>query len=426
MFFVDPAKALCDTGVVRSWLEASLAALERGGPMTARAIVEYISENDLRPVTGATPEATVGAVLYTAIQNGSPAVRLLDAGVFAHTGHAAPQISSVQLGRLESVEPRDIWRDEARDFTPWLLGNADYLGEVLGLEIELEAREHPVGSFSLDLYGRDITNGCVLIVENQLESTDHRHLGQLLTYAAGTGAKTVVWVSPEFRDERQKALDFLNSAAAAAQDSRIRYFGVEVGVVRIADSVPAPRFTVVASPSDWSAEFALSQAGDEINPRKAMYRAFWAEYLNELHSKHEGTTNVRATSSANWITGNYLRKGVSLNLAFIKGGEVSVEIYIDLGDAQKNEEVLTALAESKVKVESDVGEPLLWQDLPGKRACRIRLVRAGSLDEPQSHPALIKQLASQHVAFKRIFKPLVEALPQEIWDRQAGSFEEEE
>jgi hypothetical protein len=182
----------------------------------------------------------------------------------------------------------------------------------------------------------------------------------------------------------------------------------------------------VASPSDWSAEFLLSHVGDEVNPRKAMYRAFWGRYLNELHSTHEGITNVRASSAANWITGNYLRKGVSLNLAFIKGGEVSVEIYIDLGDAQKNADVLMALAESKAKVEKDIGEPLLWQDLPGKRACRIRLVLVGSLDEPQGHPALIKQLVAQHVAFKRVFKPLVEALPQEIWDRQAGSFEEDE
>jgi len=162
---------------MRSWLEASLVALEKGGPMSARSIVEYITDNALRPITGETPEATVGAVLYTAIQNGNPAVSLRDAGVFAHTGKASPFGGNELLGRLEEVDPRDIWKDEARNFTPWLLDNADYLGEVLGLEIELESREHPVGSFSLDLYGRDITNGCVLIVENQLDGTDHKHLG---------------------------------------------------------------------------------------------------------------------------------------------------------------------------------------------------------------------------------------------------------
>lgn len=403
---------------MKSWLEACLSALERGGPMTARAIVDYIAAHDLRPVTGATPEATAGAVLYTAIQNGNPAVRMQDSGVFVHTGKASPVETGVQLGRLELVDPRDIWRDEARNFTPWLLDNADYLGEVLGLDIEFESREHTVGSFSLDLYGRDITNGCILIVENQLETTDHKHLGQLLTYAAGTGAKTVVWVSPEFRDEHTKALEFLNSASAALQDSRIRYFGVEVGVVRIADSVPAPRFTVVASPSDWSTEFALSQANDEASPRKAMYRAFWGKYIAELHRVHPGLTNVRATSSANWIVGNYLRRGVSLNLAFIKGSVVSVEIYIDLGDGQRNEDILIALAERRAEIEIDIDSALLWEDLPNKRACRIRQVQPGAIDEPQSHLTLIPVLVRQHAAFKKVFKPLVEALPQEIWDRE--------
>ena len=410
---------------MRSWLEASLVALEKGGPMSARSIVEYITDNALRPITGETPEATVGAVLYTAIQNGNPAVSLRDAGVFAHTGKASPFGGNELLGRLEEVDPRDIWKDEARNFTPWLLDNADYLGEVLGLEIELESREHPVGSFSLDLYGRDITNGCVLIVENQLDGTDHKHLGQLLTYAAGTGAKTVVWISPEFRDEHQKALDYLNSATAATQDTRIRYFGVEIGVVRISDSVPAPRFTVVASPSDWSVDFALSQATDDVNPRKAAYRAFWGKYLQELHNSHSGVTNVRATSSANWIGGNYLRRGIQISLSFIKGGQVSIEIYIDLGHRQKNEDIFYALQEKREKIEREIGAPLLWQDLKGKRACRIRLAMSGSIDEPHLHSSLVKEMVKQHVAFKRVFKPLVEELPQEIWDQELVTHEED-
>ena len=394
--------------------------------MTAREIAKYIEDHDLRPITGNTPEATIGAVLYTAIQNSNPAISLKEAGVFVHTGKSAPVAQGVELGRLEEVDPRDIWRDEARHFTPWLLENASYLAEVLGIEIELESREHPVGSFSLDLYGRDITNNCVLIIENQLDATDHKHLGQLLTYAAGTNARTIVWVSPEFRDEHRKALDFLNSAAVAAQDSRARYFGVEVGVVRIADSVPAPRFTVVVSPSDWSAEFALSQVAEESNPRKAMYRAFWTKYISELRATHPGVTNVRSASSANWMTGNYLRRGVSLNLAFIKSGEVSVEIYIDLGDAQKNDDVLMALAEDKASIEREIGKPLHWQDLPGKRACRIRLAIPGTIDNSQNHPTLIRELVQQHSAFKRVFKPRVEALPQEIWDREVSLFEIEE
>src|SRR5438093_12030833 len=119
-----------------------------------------------------------------------------DAGTTPPMGDASNgpfgSTSEVYLGRLERVDPRVIWQRENRDFTPWLLENADRLAEALGIELELEAAEHGVGNFALDLVGRDLTNDAVLMVENQLEPTDHGHLGQLLTYGAGTGASTIV------------------------------------------------------------------------------------------------------------------------------------------------------------------------------------------------------------------------------------------
>src|SRR5690348_12926390 len=104
----------------------------------------------------------------------------------------------MELGRLTAVDPRVVWPLEAHDFTPWLLEHADALADVLGIDLELTANEHPVGGFALDLIGRDVTDDCVLIVENQLTVTDHVHLGQLLTYAAGTGAATIVWIAVSF------------------------------------------------------------------------------------------------------------------------------------------------------------------------------------------------------------------------------------
>src|SRR5690349_15136925 len=116
----------------------------------------------------------------------------------------------MELGRLTAVDPRTVWASEDGDFTPWLLSNADRLADALGIDLELTAAEHPVGNFLLDLAGKDITNEAVLIVENQLEPTNHTHLGQLLTYAAGTGAATIVWISPAFKEEHRQALDWLN------------------------------------------------------------------------------------------------------------------------------------------------------------------------------------------------------------------------
>ena len=103
-----------------------------------------------------------------------------------------------ELGRLKPVDVRAVWPHEAHQFTPWLLDNADVLADTLGIELELQAEEHPVGGFSLDLMGRDFTHNTVLIVENQLAVTDHLHLGQIMTYAAGTDAKTIVWVATAF------------------------------------------------------------------------------------------------------------------------------------------------------------------------------------------------------------------------------------
>ena len=117
------------------------------------------------------------------------------------------------LGKLESLNPRKVWPHEAHDFTPWLLDNADALADVLGIDMELSTAEHPVGGYSLDLLGKDLTNNCVLIVENQLTATDHGHLGQILTYAAGTEAKTIVWMATSFREEHRQALDYLNDLA---------------------------------------------------------------------------------------------------------------------------------------------------------------------------------------------------------------------
>lgn len=149
-------------------------------------------------------------------------------------GHDVPV---PQLGKLQPVEAKSVWAHEAHDFTPWLLENADALADVLGIDLELTINEHPVGGFSLDLLGKDLTHNCVLVVENQLVGTDHSHLGQLLTYAAGTEAATVVWVAAGFREEHRQALDWLNDLAGY----RARFFGLEVRAVRIGDSARSPR-----------------------------------------------------------------------------------------------------------------------------------------------------------------------------------------
>lgn len=394
-----------------TWREAAIEAMKGRGPLSAEDIVRVIAERGLRSVTGATPEATVGAVLYTCVQDGDSRVKTSGPGLFEHTGVTSIPSTTVSLSRLEPMDPREIWADEARNFTPWLLENATYLGEVLGIDIELETREHPVGAFSLDLYGRDITNECVLIVENQLAETDHKHLGQLLTYAAGTDAATVVWVTPRFRDEHRQALEFLNNKCG--EDAR--FFGVEVAVVRIDDSAPAPMFNLVARPSEWRAQVSAAQNTEELSEKREQYRVFWAKYLDAIHLTHPGTTNVKSPSTRNWTHINYLRRGINISLAFLSKSQVICEIYIDLQDAERNSAVLNALKERQQEIESAVGTALHWDNNPLKRSCRIRAITSGNVSELAEHERLIGWMMDRQVKMKSAIKPWVDALPDAMW-----------
>ena len=287
-----------------------------------------------------------------------------------------------ELGRLESVDPRSVWQHEAVDFTPWLLDNADVLADALGIDLELSTAEHPVGGFSLDLIGRDLTNDCVLIVENQLSSTDHGHLGQLVTYAAGTEARTVVWVALQFREEHRQALDYLNDLAGDAT----RFFGVELAVVRIGGSQRAPLLRVRAQPNDWHAQVAAVSRSSSLQAGKApLYYQFWARLLERVGREHPGWTNERKPQTANWFSmACPFKGGPHYAFSFAAEGRLRSELYIDLGDAEANSGLFEELHDLRSVIEEAYGAPPTWEDLEGKRACRIAIRRWGGL---QPRPA---------------------------------------
>ena len=154
-----------------------------------------------------------------------------------------------ELGTLRRIEARDVWIDEARDFTPWLKDHIGVLGSVLGMDLDLVDSEVAVGLFACDLMAKDVGGDRWVVIENQLEPTDHSHLGQLLTYGAGLESEVFVWISPRFRDEHRAAVDWLNEHS----DGRALFFGVELEVVVIDDAPKAaPNFKLVSSPNNWT------------------------------------------------------------------------------------------------------------------------------------------------------------------------------
>ncbi len=299
----------------------------------------------------------------------------------------AEPVVTVPLGRLEALDARFVWPHEAHDFTPWLLENADALGEVLGIDLELTAAEHPVGGFALDLLGRDLTHNCALIVENQLEATDHGHLGQLLTYAAGTEARTVVWMATGFREEHRQVLDYLNQLAGV----EARFFGVEITVVRIGSSSPAPLFRLRAQPNDWHAEVAAGARTSAGTAGKApLYQAFWTRLLQRVRSERPGWTRAQKPPAENWFSMPApFKGGPYYAFSFAQGGKLRSELYLDYADPALVVELFERLAARKQLVEQVYGAPLTWEDLPGRRACRIADYRSGDVTDGDEFSAYI-------------------------------------
>ena len=287
--------------------------------------------------------------------------------------------AAVVLGRLEQVDPRSVWRHEALNFTPWLLENADRLAEALGIELELTSAEHSVGGYSLDLIGRDMTNGRVVIIENQLADSDHTHLGQLLTYAAGTSAATIIWLTTRFRDEHRQAMTWLNEHT----DEDTHFFGIELEVVRIGKSAPSPLFKIVAEPNDWQKAVKRS-ASDSVGARGILYARFWDRYLSRVRAEHLDWPNARP-SSQSWLWMTAPIRACGLQSSFAAGGRLRHELYVDAQTPERSIARFEGLARQKEMLEAAYGRPLIWEPLPGKRACRIAEYRDGAITRLDEH-----------------------------------------
>jgi hypothetical protein len=190
------------------------------------------------------------------------------------------------LGRLEPVALRTVWAREDHRFTPWLAQpeNLRLLGTTLGLELELQATEQSIGPFCADIVCREAREDRLVLIENQLERTDHTHLGQLITYTAGLATATIVWVAAEFTEEHRAALDWLNSAT----DDHFRFFGLEVQVWRIGDSMKAPAFRIVSQPNDWmkrTHEIARAVERGEMSELGRQRSAYWRGFRQYLNAR---------------------------------------------------------------------------------------------------------------------------------------------
>jgi hypothetical protein len=303
---------------------------------------------------------------------------------------AAAPVPEQTFGRLEPVRIRDYWRDEARDFTPWLAQeeNLALLGETIDLNLELVGIERRVGPFKADIVARDEDHQ--VVIENQLDATDHKHLGQLLVYAAGRDARTVVWVAKRVTDEYRKVIDWLN------QETSTNFWALEIELWRIEGSLVAPKFNVVCEPNELTK--STDEASEELSGTRLSQLEFWkgfSEYLDQSGASF----NSRKASPKNWyaLSIGTARGFLSCSVVMSTSGRLGCELYLPGAGADA---VFAALLEEKEVIEAELGE-LDWQDLPDRKACRIAdYNQPVDAEDREQWPELFAWLRDRAEAFK--------------------------
>jgi hypothetical protein len=314
----------------------------------------------------------------------------------------------VSVGKLRKVKLREVWEHEAKDFTPWLAANAEVLGDVLGLEVEFTQSEQQVGPYAVDIIGRDLTHNSVLIVENQLEKTNHSHLGQLITYAANTDAVTVVWVAREFTDEHRQAIDYLNELAG--DSGAARFYAVQVSAVQIDNSAPAALLEVVAQPNEIHASMSNAvKDAVETSGKAAVYRELWRKYFEAVKQRAPELTKHSAPQGTNWQNVNSVQGGWgSIVLVIDKERVPRVEMYLFKRDGS-HLDLYQFLKSQRAEIEAEFGGQLMWDEQEHLVSRRIRSHRAkpADLGDVASHDALIDWFMGEHKKFKKYLLPRV-------------------
>jgi hypothetical protein len=304
----------------------------------------------------------------------------------------------MELGIIQTVALKSLWPGESTHFTPWLAQNLEVLGSKLGMDLELESIEASAGDFAADIVARDLSTNSLVVIENQYGGTDHRHLGQLITYSSVLGAGAVVWIAESIRPEHKSAMDFLNQNLK----DTLRLYAVQAAAMRIDDSKPAFVLTVVSMPSE--ASVVTPAVVQQASETKERYRAYFQGLIDELRETHK-FTNARAGQPQNWYTfASDNSRVYTFSTSFAQGGRVRVEVYLDCGDKSKNELLFDCLLQQKEQIESALGSELSWERLDNRRACRIALYRDGDIDSDSETLAEIRQWTIQNLLkFKAVF-----------------------
>ncbi len=300
---------------------------------------------------------------------------------------------SGDIGKLARVPLREVWKHEAYDFSQWLQENSEVLAEVLDVNLANVDREQAAGSFSVDLVAED-EGGGTIVIENQLEKSDHDHLGKLLTYAVAHSARAAVWIVSEPRPEHVAVIAWLNESSSSD------FYLLKVEAVRIGESPPAPLLTVIVGPSEEAK--AVGHQKKELAERYNIRHAWWARLVAMPEAKlHSHIT----PGSYEWIGVSSGIRGLNLNYV-VTQDRCGAELYIDRGkdSVTENKAIFDKLSGFRDDIEKVIPEAVSWQRLDSRRASRIRIDLDGGYRRPEDQWGEIhsKQVAAMNHLYQAL------------------------
>ena len=302
-----------------------------------------------------------------------------------------------KLGRLKEVNIRELWAHEQYNFSNWLAKdeNIELLNETVGLTLTDVDKEVYVGSYRCDLVAVDETTGIKIIIENQLDATNHDHLGKIITYASGLDANVVIWIVKEAREEHKSAIEWLNNNMV----KEISFFLLEIHAYRIGDSLPAPKFEVIEKPNDF-VKSTKNSKGDELSKTESERLNFWTEF-NHVISENGKPSNIRKASTDHWYDVALGTSEAHISITLVnKDSNIGVDVYIN-----DNKDLFDDLFAHKEEIESKLGFPMIWERLDDKKASRIKYYISGfSFDRQDNYPELMSEVISKVIVIRDVFK----------------------
>ena len=304
----------------------------------------------------------------------------------------------MKLGTLKRLDLREYWKHEALEFTRWLSEpeNIALLSDEVGIGIEVMQTEASVGRFNVDILAQEENTGRKIIIENQLETTDHTHLGQLITYAAGLEAQYIIWIVREVREEHRQAVDWLNEHT----DEDISLFLLALELWQIGSSDPAPKFSIVSRPNEWKKSVRTSAQDGDLTDTKTKQLEFWQQLKEFAVDKHP-ELRLRTPRPQHWYDVSIGRS--DCHVCFIadsRENQVRCELYIP-----DSKDLFKALLSAGPQIEKELAldDPLDWQELPGKKAARIRALHDFIFADPSTWTEAFQWLSETALKFKKVF-----------------------